>query len=62
MSQDKFAPCIHGDAFFKFWMKNHCEWMSQHIISNNNNSPPIVLKYQVGIRRGIAMAHGQVEI
>ena len=35
-------------------------------INNNNNkknlNPPVVLKYWVGIRRGIAMHHGQVGI
>ena len=30
--------------------------------NNNNNNPPVVLKYQVGIRQGIAMPHGQVGI
>ena len=30
--------------------------------NNNNNPPPVVLKCQVGIRRGIAKAHGQVGI
>ena len=34
-----FISCIHGDVYFllKFWMKNHCKWISQHMIINNNN-------------------------
>ena len=34
-----FTSCIHGDVYFlmKFWMKNHCKWISQHVINNNNN-------------------------
>ena len=30
--------------------------------SNNNNNLPVVLKYQVSIRRGIAILDGQVGI
>ena len=29
--------------------------------NNNNNSFPMAWKYRVGIRRGIAMSHGQVK-
>ena len=56
-------------------MKSHCKSVSQHMINNsnnmnnsknnnnnNNNNPPVVLKYQVGIRQGIAIPHGQVRI
>ena len=50
---------------------NHYKWISQYMINNNNINnnnnkknlnPPVVLKYWVGIRRGIAMRHGQVGI
>ena len=32
----KFTTCIHGytevSFFLKFWMKNHCKWIGQHMI------------------------------
>ena len=32
-------PVYTGCLFFvEFWMKNHCKWISQHMINNNNNN------------------------
>ena len=55
--------------FFEILNEGHCKWINQHMINNNNinndnnnSTTPVVVKYRVGIRRGIAMPHGQVGI